>query len=97
MADEDHKKVGGEEVRPAAGGETRLTCAACPAGRAMLLPRVVGRAVEELLPVPVSRHLRNARRETLLAARGMLNHLLEREEARDRTTGTAKAKKIEIE
>jgi len=84
--------VGNAEQRGAADPK-ELTCAACPAGRLFLLPRMLKAAFAAALPVPVARHLRNARRETLLAARCLLDQMLAMQpEPADKTR-----RKIEIE
>lgn len=88
--------LGKETDRAKESGATdqkRSTCAACPARRLLLLPRMVDAVLTEVLPVPVARHLRNARRETLLAARCVLDQMLEREEEPKEKT----RRKIEIE
>lgn len=74
-------------------GKTGSACAACPAGRLLLLPRMMEAAFSAVLPVPVARHLRNARRETLLAARCLLDQMLAREQESEAKT----RRKIEIE
>jgi len=64
-----------------------------PAFMKQLPPRMMEAAFLAMLPVPVARHLRNARREMLLAARCLLDQMLVGEQEAEAKT----RRKIEIE
>lgn len=69
-------------------------CEKCPYGRMRSLNRELEGLLETLIPGQAGQHLKNARREMLLAVKGLTDYLLEESE---KPSGSQKPKNIPLD